>query len=188
MPPQPICWRLSAPAPLAGAGGKASSTVAPVVIKRAAGSSGWFDRRLARRNRTVESPNMNLADERWRHAVLTNGPQGRWRTVPGTHAQLSDEAIRFDTDGTGEMQLSSLMSGHTSLKFLWRAAGHGVVECQPLYETSQLDGQGEQEPAEWLRLHFEIRQQATDAGTHWVLQELGTQGFWELTTPLVPET
>lgn len=131
---------------------------------------------------------MNLADEHWHHAILTNGPRGQWRTVPGSHTQIFDETIRFDSDGTGEMLLRSVMSGDTSLKFAWRAIAYGVIECQPIYDTPEFDDDGEPEAADWFRIRFEIRQHATDAGTHWVLQELDAPGFWELTAPLVPST
>ncbi|MEY4561627.1 MAG: hypothetical protein RLZZ618_904 [Pseudomonadota bacterium] len=129
---------------------------------------------------------MNLADEHWRHAILTHGPRGMWRTVPGTHTQLFDEAIRFDTDGSGEMRQRSVMSGETALKFSWRATAYGVIECQPVCDTPSFDDDGEPEASDWFRIRFEFRELTTDAGTSWVLQERDADGFWELTAPLVP--
>ncbi len=47
---------------------------------------------------------MNLGDEGTRDRLLTCGPLGSWRTLPGTHIQLVDESIDFREDGTGEMR------------------------------------------------------------------------------------
>jgi hypothetical protein len=124
---------------------------------------------------------MNLADESVRHGVLASGPVGVWRTVPGTHSALYRETIQFDADGTGRMQSGSL-SGTSTQPFRWRTAGHGVVECQPIYEPGELEESG------WLHIAFVIEQQATDVGEFWVLREADADGFWDLMTPLVPDS
>jgi hypothetical protein len=123
---------------------------------------------------------MNLADESGRHRILTSGPLGAWRTVPGTHSALYRESIQFDANGTGRMQSGSSLSGTITQPFHWRSAGHGVVECQPIYEAP--------EARDWFRITFVIEQQATDVGEFWVLREANSDGFWDLMTPLVPET
>jgi hypothetical protein len=129
---------------------------------------------------------MNLADESVRHRLLASGPVGVWRTVPGTHSVLYRESIQFDADGTGSMQIGGL-SGTTTQTFLWRSAGHGMVECQPLDDKPEPSESGESEENDWLRIAFVIEQQATDAGEFWVLRETDSDGFWDLMTPLVPE-
>ena len=129
---------------------------------------------------------MNLADESVRNRVLASGPVGGWRTVPGTHSVLYQESIQFDADGTGRMQSGGL-SGTTTQAFLWRSAGHGVVECQPLDEKPEADETGTPEENGWLHIAFVIEQRATDVGQFWVLREANTDGFWDLTTPVVPE-
>jgi hypothetical protein len=134
---------------------------------------------------------MNLADESVRDRVLVSGPVGGWHTVPGTHSVLYRESIRFDVDGTGRMQSGGL-SGTTTQRFLWRSAGHGLVECQPLDDTPEVSEPGQSEESgseenDWLRIAFVIEQQATDAGEFWVLRETDSDGFWDLMTPLVPD-
>ena len=134
---------------------------------------------------------MNLADECVRDRVLASGPVGGWHTVPGTHSVLYRESIRFDVDGTGRMQSGGL-SGTTTQRFLWRSAGHGLVECQPLDDTPEVSEPGQSEESgseenDWLRIAFVIEQQATDAGEFWVLRETNADGFWDLMTPLVPD-
>jgi hypothetical protein len=129
---------------------------------------------------------MNLADEVLRHRLLTNGPLGLWRTMPGSHTQLFDDLIDFRPDGSGEMRTSSAMHGASTLRFVWRVAGYGVVECQPVYDTPELDDQGQPEVADWFKLPFGFEQSSSDAGVHWVLKERGAPGFWELNAPLVP--
>ena len=129
---------------------------------------------------------MDLSDELVRHRILTNGPRGRWRTLPGSHTQLFDEAIHFRTEGSGELRTRSVMRGVEALNFLWRVVGYGVVECQPVYATPELGADGEPEAADWFQLPFVIEQQHSDAGVHWVLKERNAPGFWELTAPLVP--
>ena len=129
---------------------------------------------------------MNLADESVRHGVLASCPVGVWRTVPGTHSVLYRESIQFDADGTGRMQIGGL-SGTITQPFLWRSAGHGVVECQPLDDKPEGGEPGETEENDWLRIAFVIEQQATDVGEFWVLRETNWDGFWELMTPLVPD-
>ena len=129
---------------------------------------------------------MNLTDESVRDRVLANGPVGGWRTVPGTHSVLYRESIQFDVDGTGRMQSGGL-SGTTTQPFLWRSAGHGVVECQPLDDKPEVSEPDEPEENDWLRIAFVIEQQATDAGEFWVLRESDSDGFWDLMTPLVPD-
>jgi hypothetical protein len=124
---------------------------------------------------------MNLANEWVRQGVLASGPVGMWRTVPGTHSALYRETIQFDADGTGRMQCGGL-SGTSTQPFRWRTAGHGVVECQPIYEI------GKSEESGWLRIAFVIEQQATDAGEFWVLRETNSDGFRDLMTPLVPDS
>ena len=128
---------------------------------------------------------MNLADETVRHSVLASGPVGVWHTVPGTHSVLYRESIQFDADGTGRMQIGGL-SGTTTQSFHWRSIGHGVVECQPIYDTPEVDETGEPETSEWFRITFVIERKATDVGEFWVLREADTDGFWNLMTPLVP--
>jgi hypothetical protein len=128
---------------------------------------------------------MNLADESVRDRVLANGPVGGWHTVPGTHSVLYRESIQFDVDGTGRMQSGGL-SGTTTQPFLWRSAGHGMVECQPLDDKREV-GEPEPEENDWLRIAFVIEQQATDVGEFWVLRETNSDGFWDLMTPLVPD-
>jgi hypothetical protein len=108
-----------------------------------------------------------------------------WRTVPGTHSVLYRETIQFDSDGTGRMQSGGL-SGTSTQPFLWRSAGHGVVECQPLYDLPETSE--ESEVSGWLRIAFVIEQHATDVGEFWVLRETTSDGFWDLMTPLVPES
>jgi hypothetical protein len=127
---------------------------------------------------------MNLADESVRNRVLASGPVGGWRTVPGTHSVLHRESIQFDADGSGRMQSGGL-SGTTTQAFLWRSAGHGVVECQPLDDKPEA---GAPEENGWLRIAFVIEQRATDVGQFWVLREANSDGFWDLMTPLAPET
>jgi hypothetical protein len=129
---------------------------------------------------------MNLADETVRHCVLTSGPVGPWRTVPGTHSVLYRESIQFDADGSGRMQSGGL-SGTTTQPFLWRSAGHGMVECQPLADKREGSEPEESEENGWLRIAFVIEQQATDVGEFWVLRETNSDGFWDLMTPLVPD-
>ena len=130
---------------------------------------------------------MNLADESVRHSVLTSGPLGTWRTVPGTHSALYRESIQFDANGTGRMQSGSL-SGTTTQPFRWRRAGHGVVECQPIYDAPEIGEAGAPEAADWFRIAFVIERKATDVGEFWVLREADADGFWNLMTPLVPES
>ena len=127
---------------------------------------------------------INLADESVR--VLASGPVGAWRTVPGTHSVLYRESIQFDADGTGRMQIGGL-SGTITQPFLWRSAGHGAVECQPLDDTPEVSATGEPEASDWLHIAFVIEQQATDAGEFWVLRETNSDGFWDLMTPVVPD-
>jgi hypothetical protein len=129
---------------------------------------------------------MNLADATVRHFVLTSGPLGTWRTVPGTHTVLYRESIQFDADGSGRMQSGSL-SGTTTQPFLWRSAGHGMVECQPVDDKREVGEPEEPEENDWLRIAFVIEQQATDVGEFWVLRETNSDGFWDLMTPLVPD-
>jgi hypothetical protein len=129
---------------------------------------------------------MNLADETIRHRVLTSGPLGTWRTVPGTHTVLYRESIQFDADGTGRMQSGGL-SGTTTQPFLWRSAGHGMVECQSLDDKREVGEPEEPEENDWLRIAFVIELQATDVGEFWVLRETNSDGFWDLMTPLVPD-
>ena len=130
---------------------------------------------------------MNLADESVRDGVLASGPVGGWRTVPGTHSVLYRESIQFDADGTGRMQIGGL-SGTSTQLFRWRSTGHGVVECQPVDDTPEVGATDEPEASDWLRIVFVIEQLATDAGEFWVLRETYTDGFWDLMTPLVPDT
>jgi hypothetical protein len=130
---------------------------------------------------------MNLADETVRNRVLASGPVGGWRTVPGTHSVLYQESIRFNADGTGRMQSGGL-SGTTTQPFLWRSAGHGVVECQPLDDDEPEAGEtGASDDNGWPRIAFVIEQKATDAGEFWVLRETDLDGFWDLMTPVVPD-
>src|SRR5205814_10407113 len=114
---------------------------------------------------------MNLADERWRHRILMNGPRGAWRTLPGSHTQLFDEAIEFRDDDSGELRTGSVMHGVQTLRFRWRVLGYGVIECQPVYETPEIGADGELEAADWFRLPFVIEPHSSDAGAHWVLKE-----------------
>ena len=79
------------------------------------------------------------------------------------------------------------LSGTTTQPFLWRSAGHGVVECQPLDDKPEVGEPGETEENDWLRIAFVIEQRATDAGEFWVLRETNSDGFWDLMTPLVPD-
>jgi hypothetical protein len=130
---------------------------------------------------------MDLSDERWRHRVLTNGPRGCWVTVPGSHTQLFDERICFDDDGMGRLDTHSVLRGHESLRFRWRMAEYAVVECQPVYDAAALGDDGEPESSDWFRIAFSVEPRSTDAGTHWALREKGTEGFWELTAPLIPQ-
>jgi hypothetical protein len=129
---------------------------------------------------------MNLADETLRDRILADGPVGAWRTVPGTHTVLADESILFNRDGTGAWRCRSFLSGNTVQSFVWRVAGHGVVECQPVYEAPQTDAAGSPEASDWFRLALVIEPHATDTGTCWVLRERNSDGFWELAAPLVP--
>jgi hypothetical protein len=131
---------------------------------------------------------MNLADASVRHRILTSGPLGAWRTVPGTHGALYCESIQFDADGTGRMQSVSSLGGTTTQPFRWRSAGHAVVECQPIYDMPEIGEAGAPEASDWLRITFVIEQRATDVGEFWVLREADADGFWDLMTPLVPET
>jgi hypothetical protein len=131
---------------------------------------------------------VNLADESVRNRVLASGPVDGWRTVPGTHSVLYRESIQFDADGTGHMQSGGL-SGTTTHAFLWRSAGHGVVECQPLDDGPEVDEADADEADHngWLRIAFVIEQRATDAGQFWVLRETHSDGFGDLMTPVIPE-
>ena len=129
---------------------------------------------------------MNLADETVRHRVLAAGPVGVWRTVPGTHSVLYRESIQFGVDGTGQMQSGGL-SGTTTQPFRWRSAGHGIIECQPIYDTPEVNETGEPEASDCFRITFVIEQKTTDVGEFWVLREADTDGFWDLMTPLVPD-
>ena len=130
---------------------------------------------------------MNLADESCRLSVLADGPVGAWRTVPGTHTVLADESIRFNRDGTGAWRCHSFLSGSMVRPFVWRVAGHGVVECQPVYAMPETDAAGKFEDSDWFRLSLVIEPHATDTGTCWVLRERNSGGFWELAAPLVPD-
>jgi hypothetical protein len=130
---------------------------------------------------------MNLADESVRDGILASGPVGGWCTVPGTHSVLYQESIQFDADGTGRMQISGL-SGTSTQLFRWRSTGHGLVECQPLDDEPEADEAGMSEDNGWLRIAFVIEQKATDAGQFRVLREAHSDGFWDLMTPVVPET
>ncbi|WP_164961999.1 hypothetical protein [Rubrivivax sp. JA1026] len=129
---------------------------------------------------------MNLADETCREQLLRNGPCGAWRALPGSHTALMDEAIVFVDDGEGEMRLRSVLRGESRLRFRWRLAAYGVVQCQPRYDTPLAGDDGLPEDADWFELPYEFRRHATDAGSFWVLQERGTAGFWEIGSPLVP--
>jgi hypothetical protein len=130
---------------------------------------------------------MNLADESVRDGVLASGPVGGWRTVPGTHSVLYRESIQFDVDGTGRMQIGGL-SGTSTQLFRWRSTGHGVLECQPLDDEPEADEADTPEHNGWLRIAFVIEQKATDAGQFWVLREADSDGFWDLMTPVVPDS
>jgi hypothetical protein len=130
---------------------------------------------------------MNLADKSVRDRILASGPVGGWHTVPGTHSVLYQESIQFDADGTGRMQSGGL-SGTSTRAFLWRSAGHGVVECQPLDDKREVDETGAPEENDWFRIAVVIEQRATDVGQFWVLREANSDGFWDLMTPLVPKT
>ncbi len=129
---------------------------------------------------------MNLADEALRHRLLSNGPVGRWQTMPGTHTHLGVDVIEFRDDGRGEMNMSSVMIGKETLAFLWRSVEPGVVECQIVYEVPELDDVGQPEANDWSRLPFAFEQQHSDTGTYWVLKQSNATGFWELNTPLIP--
>jgi hypothetical protein len=129
---------------------------------------------------------MNLADEAVRAHLLTNGPLGRWQTVPGTHTQLSNESFEFREDGTGELHTSSLMHGDEVWRFSWRMFDHGVVECQLVYETLEVDDTGQPEESDWSRLPFVFEQQCTDSGWYWVLKQPNRSGFWDSNFPMVP--
>jgi hypothetical protein len=130
---------------------------------------------------------MNLADESVRDRILASGPVGGWRSVPGTHSALYRESIQFDADGTGRMQSGGL-GGTSTQAFLWRSAGHGAVECQPLHDEPEVDETGAPKEIDWLRIVFVIERRATDVGEFWVMREANSDGFWGLMTPLVPET
>ncbi|HSW23397.1 MAG TPA: hypothetical protein VLJ62_11565 [Burkholderiaceae bacterium] len=129
---------------------------------------------------------MNLADERWRQLVLMHGPLGRWRTLPGSHTNLFEEFIEFRVDGSGELYTHSVLRGGDALRFTWRLVNPGVVECQPIYDIPEIGDDGEPEAADWFKLPYVIEEQASDAGSHWVLRERDAAGFWELSAPLVP--
>jgi hypothetical protein len=130
---------------------------------------------------------MNLADEAERNHLRTKGPLGRWQTVPGTHTQLSNECFNFREDGTGEMNTSSMMHGDEVRRFLWRMLDHGVVECQLVYDTPEVDDNGQPEESDWLRLPFVFEQQSTDSGLYWVLKQPNHSGFWDSNFPIVPK-
>jgi hypothetical protein len=130
---------------------------------------------------------LNLADEHVRHRVLSNGPVGAWRTLPGSHTEVIDDGIVFRADGSGEMRTHSALAGDSTQRFLWRVGGAwAVVECQPIYDTPELGPDGLPEAADWFRLALEVVPQATDAGEFWALKERGTAGLWWLLAPVVP--
>lgn len=129
---------------------------------------------------------MNLDDEPCRHHLLRHGPCGAWRALPDSHTVLMDGAIVFSDDGEGEMRLRSVLNGDTRLRFRWRLAGYGVVQCQPHYDSPLTGDDGQPEEADWFELPYEFRRHGCDAGSFWVLQERGTAGFWEIGSPLVP--
>ena len=129
----------------------------------------------------------NLADESCRRRVLASGPIGAWRTLPGSHRALYDESIRFNADGTGSMQTRSTLSGATTQPFRWRLVGHGVIECQPIYQEPELSAAGTPEESDWFRTAFVIEPQSSDTGQCWVLRETDSDGFWDLLAPLVPD-
>lgn len=128
---------------------------------------------------------LDLSNEATRHLVLTNGPRGAWGTVPGSHTELFDERIEFNPDGTGRLHSRSVLRGQETLSFLWRVAGYGVIECQPQYAEPTLDDHGLPEAPDWFRIEFSIEPHRTDAGSYWALRERATNGFWELSTPLI---
>jgi hypothetical protein len=133
---------------------------------------------------------MNLADERVRERLALNGPVGLWKTMPGSHTRLFDESIRFDADGSGEMNLRSALGGAQRLRFRWHCERYATVACQPVDDEPtpmpMPTPAGEPEPADWFRIAFCFEQSASDVGSHWVMRERDTEGFWELMTPLVP--
>jgi hypothetical protein len=129
---------------------------------------------------------IDLADERVRERLALNGPLGCWKTMPGTHALLFDDSIRFDADGNGEMRLSSALGGVERIRFRWRSEGHATVACQLLYDEPVLSNDGEPEIADWSRIMFCFERHSSDVGTYWVMRERETAGFWELMIPLVP--
>jgi hypothetical protein len=106
--------------------------------------------------------------------------------LPGTHTALSDGQVNFDTGGEGHIISSSLRSGERQLRFLWRMAGHGVVECQSQHEPPLLDDDGQPESDDWHLIHFTIERLASDVGHFWALGETDSHGFWELQSPVVP--
>jgi hypothetical protein len=129
---------------------------------------------------------LDLSDEHCRHRLLTNGPCGSWRSMPGTHDQLFNDAIRFDPEGTGEMQVRSLMFGDATTRFLWRMAGYGVIARQDIEEAPAPEDGGQPDDSGWYRVAFVIHQRTSDVGTFWVLQGKDEDGFWPLTSPVVP--
>jgi hypothetical protein len=138
------------------------------------------------RNQHAGALALDLNDDNQRHRVLTHGPIGGWRTLPGTHTALLVGQIHFGADGQGGLVSSSLMQGEQRFSFRWRMAASGAIECQPQDDPPQLDAYGQAEIEDWHRIRFELARMDSDIGRYWVLRETGTDGFWELPMALVP--
>jgi hypothetical protein len=137
-------------------------------------------------NTLVSIGELKLADAEVRERLLSNGPLGQWRTIGGSHTLLSDDSIRFEADGSGEMCLRSLMLGEVRRRFRWRSEAHGVIACQPLPGEPETSEAGDTEAQDWYRIEYLFERDSSDTGTYWVMRERATKGFWDLVLPVVP--
>jgi hypothetical protein len=130
---------------------------------------------------------MNLDNENQRHLIMTSGPVGSWRVLPGTHTAMFDGQIDFDVGGTGQFVSRSVKEGERSLHFLWRMSAHGMLECQPQHQVPLIGDDGRPEIDDWHCIRFMIERVASDVGHYWAVRETGCDGFWEFEMPLVPK-
>ena len=116
-----------------------------------------------------------------RARIVTKGPVGHWRTVPGTQPALAGDSIQFDPDGSGRLHSWSVIHGPQTESFRWRLSEPGVLALRP--DPAQ--------PGEaWQRVPFMIERRTGDpvlyTEVYWALRETAGAGFWWLPGPIVP--
>ena len=123
----------------------------------------------------------DLDDPVVRARIVTEGPIGHWRTVPGTQPATESDSIEFDCDGSGRLHSWSMVHGPQTESFSWRMVESGVLALRP-------------DPAPvgeaWQRRPFRLERRSGDPRlydeVYWALRETTGSGFWWLRGPIVP--